>query len=131
MMSQVSQGTEVCHQERRQNPSEVFQEQFLENSPVLSVCNLNVVLVSSPKSEVLVGNGSVQNHVPYAENTGKAFPGIQFSFPPSSLAQLLTCSAPRSKSCPRGRIQSPNRAQPRESWKGRDLYINCKEQVLM
>lgn len=58
MMSQISQGTEAGHQERRQNPSEIFLEQFLVNSQ-LRVCNLNLVLVSSPKSEVLVGNGSV------------------------------------------------------------------------
>lgn len=59
MMSQISQGTEAGHQERRQNPSEIFLEQFLVNSQLLRVCNLNMVLVSSPKSELLVGNGSV------------------------------------------------------------------------
>lgn len=47
-----------------QSPSEIFLGQIFENSPFLSVCNLNLVLVSSPKFDVLVGNSSVQTHVP-------------------------------------------------------------------
>lgn len=64
MMSQISQGSEVCHQEQRQNPSEIFLEQLLENSQFSSVCSLNLELVSHLRFEVLVGNNSVKNHVP-------------------------------------------------------------------
>lgn len=111
------------------NPSEMFLDQIFENSQFLSACSSNLVLSSSHKNEVLVGNSSVQNHLPKSclhwKQRESFLWDFNLPFYPFSPATLLSSSAPRCKSCHRGRTQSPNHAQPRESWKGRDLYINC------
>lgn len=101
MMSQISQGTEVCHQEQKQTPSQIFLEQFFENSQLFRVCNLNLVLVSSSKFEVLTGNSSVQNHVPKLYLHSKYTERFPWDF---------ICNSPHHlwQSCSPVLLQSPN-----------------------
>lgn len=58
-MSQIlkdSQELRLVTKSKAKTPLRYLLEQFFKNSQFLSICNLNVVLVSSHKLEVLFGN---------------------------------------------------------------------------